>query len=81
MRASSLAWDPTSKALLSPRSPDSSPAAEAGLKRGDVIEQVNQQPVNSVADYQRLIRQAGKESLLLLINRGGATTFMVVQPM
>ncbi len=61
--------------------PDASPAAEAGLQRGDVIEQVNRQPVNSVADYQRLIRQAGKEPLVLLINRGGSTTFMVVQPM
>jgi serine protease Do len=61
--------------------PDASPAAEAGLQRGDVIEQVNRQPVFSVADYQRLIRQAGREPLVLLINRGGNTTFMVVQPM
>jgi serine protease Do len=60
--------------------PDASPAAESGLQRGDVIEQVNRQSVNSVADYQRLIRQAGKEPLVLLINRGGNTTFMVVQP-
>ena len=61
--------------------PNTSPAAEAGLQRGDVIEQVNRQPVNSVADYQRLVRQAGKEAVVLLINRGGATTFVVVQPM
>jgi serine protease Do len=61
--------------------PDASPAAQAGLQRGDVIEQINRQPVNSVANYQRLIRQAGKEPLVLLINRGGTTTFMVVQPM
>lgn len=60
--------------------PDASPAAEAGLQRGDVIEQVNRQPVNSVADYQRLIRQTEKEPTVLLINRGGGTTFMVVQP-
>ena len=61
--------------------PDASPAAEAGLQRGDVIEQVNRQSVNSIADYQRLIRQAGKEPLVLLINRGGNTTFMVISPM
>jgi serine protease Do len=60
---------------------DVSPAADAGLQRGDVIEQVNRQPVSSVADYQRLVREAGKEALVLLVNRGGATTFMVVQPM
>ena len=60
--------------------PDTSPAADAGLQRGDVIEQVNREPVNSVADYERLIRQAGKQSIVLLVNRGGNTTFIVVEP-
>jgi serine protease Do len=59
---------------------DDSPAADSGLQRGDVIEQVNRQPVNSVADYRRLVEQAGKQALVLLINRGGTTTFLVVQP-
>jgi serine protease Do len=58
---------------------DDSPAADAGLQRGDVIEQVNRQPVNSVADYQRLIEQAGKQTLVLLVNHGGNTVFLVVQ--
>ena len=57
-----------------------SPAADAGLQQGDVIEQINRKPVNSVADYQQLIEQSGKQSLVLLINRGGNTNFMVVQP-
>ncbi len=57
-----------------------SAAADAGLQRGDVIEQVNRQPVNSVSDYQRLISDAGKQTIVLLINRGGNTTFLVVQP-
>ena len=60
--------------------PEGSPAADAGLQRGDVIEQINKQPVNSVSDYQRLINQAGKQTLVLLVNRGGNTTFLVVQP-
>jgi serine protease Do len=59
---------------------DGSAAADAGLLRGDVIEQVNRQPVNSVADYQRLIGQAGNQPLVLLVNRAGTTTFVVVQP-
>ena len=59
--------------------PDGSPAADAGLQRGDVIEQINRQPVNSVSDYQRLTREAGKETVVLLVNRGGDTTFLVVQ--
>ena len=59
---------------------EGSPAADAGLQRGDVIEQVNRHPVTSAGDYQRLIRQGGKQSVILLINRGGNTTFLVVQP-
>jgi serine protease Do len=59
---------------------DGSPASDAGLERGDVIEQVNRHNVNSVSDYHRLISEAGKQTLVLLVNRGGNTTFMVVQP-
>lgn len=59
--------------------PDGSPASDAGLQRGDVIEQINRQPVKSVSDYKHLIRQAGKETIVLLVNRGGNTTFVVVQ--
>ena len=60
--------------------PDGSPAAEAGLQRGDVVEQVNRKPVESVSEYERLVRQAGAQPVVLLINRGGASTFVVVQP-
>jgi serine protease Do len=60
--------------------PDTSPAADAGLQRGDVIQQVNRKPVDSVNDYQRLIAEAGKQTIVLLVNRGGNTRFLVVQP-
>lgn len=60
--------------------PDASPAADAGLQRGDVIEQINRKPVNSVGDYQRLVSEAGKQTLVVLVNRGGSTAFVVVQP-
>ena len=74
-----LGLDSDVKGVVVSDVPDGSPAADAGLQRGDVIEQVNRQPVNSVADYDRLIREAGKQSLVLLVNRGGTTTFVVVQ--
>ncbi|MCS6952363.1 MAG: DegQ family serine endoprotease [Bryobacteraceae bacterium] len=59
--------------------PDS-PAAEAGLRRGDVIQEVNRRPVTNVASFERAVRQAGSEPVLLLINRGGNTHFLVVEP-
>ena len=75
-----LGLKPDVKGVVVTEVPEGSPAADAGLQRGDVIEQINKQAVNSVADYQRLINQAGKQTLVLLVNRGGNTTFLVVQP-
>ncbi len=75
-----LGLKPDVKGVVVTDVPDSSPAADAGLQRGDVIEQINRQNVTSVSEYQRLIREAGKQTLVLLVNRGGNTTFMVVQP-
>jgi serine protease Do len=58
--------------------PDSQ-AAAAGLRRGDVIEEVNREPVESVSEYRRAVRRAGNQSLVLLVNRNGNTTFIVVE--
>lgn len=56
----------------------SGPAAQAGLQAGDVIEQVNRQPVRSPADMRRALQSAGNRPPLLLINRGGQTIFVPV---
>ncbi|MCC6586812.1 MAG: DegQ family serine endoprotease [Bryobacterales bacterium] len=55
----------------------SSPAADSGLRVGDVIQEVNRKPVRSAADFQRAMRQAG-EVPLLLVNRRGNTLFIAV---
>ena len=54
-----------------------SPAARQGLREGDVIEQVNRQPVNSIADLNRTASK-GDGSTLLLIRRGQVTNFMAI---
>jgi len=56
------------------------PAADAGIQRGDVIEQVNQQPVRSIADLRSLVERSGKNPLLLLVNHHGTTIFVTVRP-
>ena len=60
-------------------SPDS-PAGDAGLRRGDVIEEINREPVESVSEYRRAVRRAGNQSIVLLVNRNGNTNFLVVEP-
>jgi serine protease Do len=75
-----LGLKPNVKGVVVTDVPDGSPASDAGLQRGDVIEQVNREPVSSVADYERLVSQAGKQAVVLLVNRAGTTTFIVVEP-
>ena len=60
---------------------DDSPAAAAGIEQGDIIMQVNHQPVNTVADFNKAVRDgASKESTLLLVNRPRGGTLFVVVP-
>jgi serine protease Do len=55
-----------------------SAAADAGLARGDVIQEVNRQPVASVGEFRRAVSQAGDKPILLLVNRRGNTLFIIV---
>jgi serine protease Do len=57
----------------------SSPAAQGGIQPGDVIEGINRQQVNSVADFNRLAAEA-KGQTLLRINRQGNGLFVVITP-
>jgi serine protease Do len=58
----------------------SSRAADAGLQQGDVIEQVNHRPVNTVADFNAAVRAGGTNgATLLLVHRGQGALFLVVQ--
>jgi serine protease Do len=59
--------------------PDSA-AAETGLQRGDVIQEVNRKPVNSVEQFRAAVRGAANQPLLLLINRGGSSSYVVISP-
>ena len=57
----------------------SSAAAEAGLKQGDVIQQVNHRPVSSVSEFTQAVKSASKDNpILLLVNRQGHTMFMAI---
>lgn len=58
----------------------SSVAADAGLGQGDVITQIARQPVNSVADFSRLMKENQGKPVLVAINRGGTPALVVVQP-
>ena len=54
------------------------PAGQAGIQAGDVIQEVNRQPVRSVEDVRAALLRSGDRPPLLLINRGGQTVFVSV---
>jgi serine protease Do len=59
---------------------DPSSPADSELNRGDVIQEVNHKPVVNVDQYRQAIALAGNQPVLLLVNRGGATQYVVIEP-
>jgi serine protease Do len=57
------------------------PAARAGLEPGDIVHQINQQPIKGLKDYTRVLEQLppGQEALLLVRDwRTGETGYLTV---
>ena len=54
-----------------------SKAADSGLRRGDVIQEVNHKAVRNTSDFESAMRDA-KEATLLLVNRQGNTMYLAV---
>jgi serine protease Do len=58
---------------------NNSPAAEADLRSGDIILEVDRTPVKSLVAFNRKIRQYKKgDTILFLINREGSTLFLTL---
>ncbi len=57
----------------------SSAAASVGLQRGDVIQEVNRKPIHNITEYKEALAAAGKQSVLLLVNEGGRTRYVVIE--
>jgi serine protease Do len=60
---------------------DESPADAAGLRRGDIILEVDRIPISNMDDYQQALDQVKRgENLLLLAKRGRGTFYIVLKP-
>jgi serine protease Do len=58
---------------------DPASPASVDLQRGDVIQEVNHKPISNVEQYKQALAGAGSQPVLLLVNRGGVTQYVVVQ--
>jgi len=60
---------------------DGSAADQAGIQRGDVIVELNRQPVKTLADFQRATRELKKgERLTVRLERGDVALYVAVVP-
>jgi len=74
-----LRLDPDTRGALVTDVEPQSPAARAGLTRGDVITRVNRRPVTSAAEAGReLAKVESGRTALLLVLRNGQETFLTV---
>ena len=73
-------WSREEKGVLITGVEPGSVGGEAGLRRGDLIKEINRQAVEDTKDYKRLVGKAKEgESLLFFVKRGGRTFYITVQ--
>lgn len=73
--AQQLSLPATTTGVVVKRVNPSSPLADSGLREGDVVQEVNHQPVKNVSDFYNAMHKDATNPLLL-VNRGGRTLFI-----
>jgi serine protease Do len=57
-----------------------SPASETGLQRGDLIQEIEREPVENMDDYKRTMGEAAsKKQILMVIRHRGHTRYVVLK--
>lgn len=54
-------------------------AARAGIKQGDLIEEVNRKQVTKPEQVKQLVKESKKKSLLLLVRQGDASRYLALK--
>jgi serine protease Do len=59
---------------------NNSPAEEAGLRRGDIIVEIDQEPMKDLDEYSEKVRQYKKgDTVLFLVERREATLYLTLK--
>ncbi len=67
------------KGLVVTQADPNGAAALTGIRRGDVILEVNRQPVTTLDEMKSALEKSGNNAILLLISRGGQTSYLTVK--
>lgn len=77
--AAQLGLPRTASGLVVANVDPASPAGTAGIQSGDVIQEVNHQPVRTAEELRASVQKSEGRPALLLINREGQTVFVPVR--
>src|SRR5215470_14048210 len=78
--ARSLRLDNSKGVVVSQVAPES-PAAEAGIRRGDIVREVNRQPVTDMQSYTEATSRLTPDSpALFLLERRGSSLYVALKP-
>ena len=65
--------------MLVTRVDPTSVAADAGIRQGDLIQEVNRQPVRTFAELSSALRQSGSRPALVLIKRRDNVIYLTLK--
>ena len=77
--ASRYGLDTDDQGLLVTKIDPGSDAADAGIRQGDLVQEVNRQPVRTLAEFNSAIQRSGARPALVLIKRRNAVTYVTLK--
>ncbi|MFZ5996332.1 MAG: DegQ family serine endoprotease [Nitrospirota bacterium] len=79
--AKQLGVDKDEKGVVIIKVEPGSPADEAGIRKGDIIQEIDRQKINNLNDFNRVISKTkADDAVLLFINRNGRKFYVAVSP-
>jgi Do/DeqQ family serine protease len=78
--ASRLGLTANEKGLVVTKVDPAGSAADSGIRQGDLIQEVNRRPVNTLADFGAAVQLSGARPALVLLKRGGGEIYVTLKP-
>ena len=78
-QASRYGLDADDQGLLVTKIDPAGSAANAGIRQGDLIQEVNRQPVKTVTEFTAAIQQSGAKPALVLVKRRNAVIYLTLK--
>ncbi|GAQ95196.1 serine protease Do [Thermodesulfovibrio aggregans] len=76
--AKQIGADPDDRGVVVYKIEPGSPAENTGLKKGDLIMEIERQRIMSVSDFQKAVQKISRPDILVLINRGGKKFYVIL---